>query len=364
MVIYIFIYLISSLLSLKYYFDKKTLKSLYLLLFIFIGIVSGSRVVTLGGYDTGVYELMYTATNADFTDVFNSDNFLLITTEKGYIFLMTVFKILGVHFNYFLLILGICCGIGLFIAINNFTKNTILVLTIFLSKGYLYFFFTAQRQVIALIVCWLSIYFVLKRRLIPFIALVFLASSFHISALFFIVVYFLPNIRIPNKNVIILFICSIILAAINIGSMLGIFFSKYLPTEQGEKLTGYIENVSKGVNVLNFFELVPMFFVFLMIRESLEDKNKFFNLFFNLFLLFFFITIVFYDFQIIARLKSYLVIGYIFLIAALINGIKDKSRGIGIILFFLLLFFFVYIRNLLTFDNGEGYLPYQSFLFI
>ncbi|MGV0936465.1 EpsG family protein [Empedobacter falsenii] len=338
------------------------IKIIYIIFFIFIGIISGSRIVTLGGYDTGVYEIMYHATNKNFSDVINSDHYLLKNTEKGFIILMAFFKNLNFNFNFFLLALGISCGLGIYISLKNITNYTILFLTIFLSKGYLYYFFTAQRQVIALVLCWYSIIFIIRRKFIPFFILVIIASTFHTSALFFLIIYFFPNLKINKKKTIILFFISVILAFLNVGSKLGLIFSSYLPSEKGEKLVGYIENTNNGVNVLNYVELIPMFFIFINLRNKFINKYQNFNLFYNIFLLYFFLTVIFYDFQFIARLKSYFVIGYILLFTIFLNNIKNKKVGIGVIIFFILIFFLIYIRILLTFDNGNGYLPYDSFL--
>mgnify|MGYP003417925838 CR=1 FL=1 len=55
------------------------------------------------------------------------------------------------------------------------------------------------RQSMALSVCLLSLYFVFKRKLICFLLCIFVATLFHMSACFFVVVYFL-NLYLEKEN--------------------------------------------------------------------------------------------------------------------------------------------------------------------
>ncbi|WP_253072901.1 EpsG family protein [Riemerella anatipestifer] len=343
------------------YFIEKTPRVLALVVMVLAGLISGSRVVTLGGYDTMVYQLMYENTEASLLAFQNPDYFLLKTTERGYIFVSSVFRLLGVDFNWFLLMLGIWCAFSLYKVFSRHTVNAFLLFTIFLGKGYLYYFFTAQRQVIAMCICWLGIQYILKRKLLPFLLIVVLASLFHTSAIVFAVVYFLPKIRLSRRSVIVLFLGSLLVGVSSLGALLGGWLSGYLPSFAATKLVGYLEGEGKGVNVLNFLEIVPVFVFVLMHRKFMEERVKNFNLFFNIYLLFIFITLAFYNFDIISRVKGYYLVGYIAVISAIPYAVKNRKLGFGILIVVLLYFCAVMVRELLVFDDGEGYLPYQSF---
>lgn len=362
MIPYILTYFAIFILALDSYFKNRSNKVVFLIVALFIGILSGTRVETLGGYDTSVYKLMYENVRG-YTDFVNPEHFLLQTTERGYILLMAFIKSLGFNFNYFLLILGLFSGAVLFFVFTKYTKYAFVVLAIFLSKGYLYYFFTAQRQVIAMCICWLAITFVIKKKFIPFIILVILASLFHYSAIVFLVVYFIDRIKLNNKHVITLIIVAILTGVFKLGIMLGSALSNILPFG-GEKLSGYVTGNDGGINVLNFIELIPILFLVLSNRNDITNRTPYYNLFFNIYLLYILITFAFYDFSFIARLKGYFVIGYIIVIASLLDVTEKKKIGIGILVLILLYCFAVMIRELLVFDEGTGYLPYKSFLFI
>ncbi|MDM1556710.1 EpsG family protein [Chryseobacterium indologenes] len=361
MIPYIILYFSSTLLSFYTYLKERTNAIPFLLFILAVGIFAGSRL-NLGGYDYDVYELMYNNTNSNFSDVISPDYFLLQTTEKGYVFLMSIFRFLNTDFNTFFIFLGLFCTLGLFFVFRQYSKFPYLILTIFLAKGYLYYFFTAQRQILAMVVCWIALKAAIERKLIPFLLLIVLASFFHTSALAFVIVYPIITLKLTNKKVIILLAGAILIGVFKIGILLGTVISGYLPFG-ADKLTGYLEGETTGVNILNFIEMIPILFIILHFRKKLEGKVSHFNALFNIYLVFVLITFAFYDFVFIARLKGYFLIGYIVILSTLCYIPQVKRIGIGIVFLLLCYCFAVYVRELLTFDDGEGYLPYRSYLF-
>lgn len=358
---YIFLYTFSFILSLFNYLKENVNKAFFLLLILFVGVFAGSRY-NIGGYDYDVYELMYENTSGKLSEALSSDYFLLITTEKGYIALMSIFNSLNFGFNDFLLALGIVCSIGLFFVFTRHSKLPYVILTIFLAKGFLYYFFTAQRQVIAVVVCWLAIKYIIEKKLIKFLLLTILASFFHTSAIMFLLAYPIANLKLSNKQVVLLLIGSILIGVLKLGLMLGTFVSGFLPFG-AEKLNSYLEGDGGGINVLNFIEIVPILFIVLNFRNKMQQKVDNFNIFFNMYIVFVMITFAFYDFVFISRLKGYFIIGYFIILSSLAYIPPKKNMGMGIIFLLLLYCLAVYARELLTFDDGEGYLPYKSYLF-
>lgn len=360
MTVYILLYIFSAFIALSEYLSKSQ-KSLSLIAVILAGIISGTRVETLGGYDTLVYKLMYDSTSPGFSAIYQED-LLLKTTEKGYILLMAFFKIVDFNFNWFLLSIGFSCAIMLWSNLKNLTPHIILCFTIFLGKGYLYYFFTAQRQIIAMCICWYALRFLKNKKIFFFILLCISAAFFHTSAIIFILVYFLATIRIDNKWSVILLIFSTLIGISGLGSMLGGLLAPYLPTAASEKLTGYITGPTQAINILNYFEIVPVLIFTLVKRNEMSLHLKDFELVFNLFLVFVLITFAFYDFTFIMRVKGYFLIGYIIILSAIPYTFRKKQIGVGPLILIIFYCFAVMFRELITFDYGAGYLPYKSFL--
>lgn len=359
---YILLYFVSFILSMANYLKEKIDgKVLFFLLMLFTGIFGGSRY-GIGGYDYSVYELMYNNTSSNISEALSSGYFLLTTTEKGYIIIMSIFNFLGFGFNDFLLCMGILCSIGLYFVFIRNSKLPYVILTIFLAKGYLYFFFTAQRQVLAMVLCWLAISYIVKKKFLIFFLLVILASFFHTSAIMFTIMYPIANIKLDNKKTIFLLIASILIGVLKIGLVLSLFVSSYLPFGT-DKLSNYLEGGGLGINILNFIEMIPILFIILYFRKRIEGKVDNFNLFFNMYIVFVMITFAFYDFVFIARLKGYFILGYFVILSSLGYIPQKKKVGSGIIFLLLLYCLAVYSRELLTFDGGAGYMPYKSYLF-
>ncbi|MCA6069108.1 EpsG family protein [Chryseobacterium sp. RG1] len=363
MIPYLILYFSISLASVYNVFIKRYNYTLFLILILIIGFFSGSRVTKLGGYDTDVYKQAFEEVPSNFFNTLSADSFYLKNMEKGYAAVNWLAKSIGLNFNEFLLCLGIISALGLYVVFKRYSQYYFVVLMIFLAKGYLYYFFTAQRQVLAMIICWCSIYFILNKRFWIFFLCILIAIQFHTSSIIFFVAYFCNLIRFNNKWSLIIVALSLMVGLSNVGLLIGQGFSAYLPGEQfSEKLNNYLENSDSGVNILNFIELVPVFLIMIYFRKKIEEKFPNFNFFFNIFLVFLCLTFAFYNFQFIARLKGYFVIGYIMIISSFLYIAPNKIK-FGILSVIMVYCLAVFVRELLVFDNGEGYLPYQSFLF-
>lgn len=360
MILYLIISFIAFSFTILSFLNKKDNVFFFLVFLLLIGIFAGSRY-EIGGSDYFIYEIMYDATSSDFSDIFYSNDMLLKITEKGYIFIMSVAKLIGLTFNEFLLVLGIGTAFGLFYLFNHYSQYLFFTLFIFLGKGFLYYFFTAQRQIIAIIICWFSIKYLISRSFFKFLVLILLASLFHISAVFFLLLYLIKDFKFKNLTVLVLIVLAAIVGFLNIGPYLFNMLASIIPFASG-KLMNYSAGGGR-INILNFAEMLPLLFIVIANKKTLMNNTKFFNLFFNMFVLYILVNFAFIDFPIIIRLRGYLIIGYITIIAGIPYCFKGDYSKIIILVAFTLYFSAVYIRELLTFDKGEGYLPYNSFLF-
>lgn len=362
MIPYIILYFSTFLGAFLQIFTKIKSKILFLFVCICLGILSGSRVYTLGGYDTSVYKLMYESTPSNWIEALRSNYFLIENTEKGYLYIMSLFKSINFSFNEFLLILGLISSVFLFTIFKNYSKYYFFTLLIFLSKGYLYYFFIAQRQILAMMICWFAIKFIIQKKIVLFFALIFLASLFHTSAIIFIFAYPIYYIRLNNKTVFIILIISIIIAVSGVTNIIGSLTSGLLNESSSQKLNQYFEG-GLMVNILNFVELIPVLFFVMKNRNKMELRNEYFNLFFNFFIVTLLLTIIFYNLSFISRLKSYYIIGYIIILSQLIDFSKKLKLRNMLFIVISLYCFLVYIREIIVFDNGAGFLPYKAFWF-
>lgn len=106
-----------------------------------------------------------------------------------------------------------------------------------------YFFtWTYLRQTLGCGIAWFAIPFAVKRKPIPFFAIVALAATFHNSALLFAVIYFVANIELSRNTLIALFILSVIIGMTPIGSWL---FAEIGPQISDERAARSLESVNQ-----------------------------------------------------------------------------------------------------------------------
>lgn len=147
-----------------------------------LAIVAGFRFFT--GYDFNSYNNFYTEIDS-ISDVFNGS----IEAESGYLFLNYLFKSLGFNFYFFILFFSIVSIILLANFAYNYTPYPSLVLVYYFARYFLVRDMGQIRSAIACIILLYAIPYILNRKPVQFLIVVFIASLFHITAWSFVIAY-------------------------------------------------------------------------------------------------------------------------------------------------------------------------------
>lgn len=123
--------------------------------------------------------------------------------ELGYMNYMVLIHRFTNNFQVFLFITALIAVIPIIYLIYKYSKNVMFSILIYTSWYLYYFSFSALRQAMAVGLCAIATNFLFKRKLIPFVAMVYAASLFHTSALLFIIAYPLYVYRISNNRLLI-----------------------------------------------------------------------------------------------------------------------------------------------------------------
>lgn len=119
---------------------------------------------------------------------------------------------------------------------------------------------------------FLSYPFIKQRRLIPFLLFVLIGMSFHTSAIFFLPLYFLYQIKI-NKKTISLFIGSGILGTILYSTLLP-FILKFIPAKYSVYIDG--SNIIKQISVeLLVFAVQLIAILLCLFIMNRKERNEF-----------------------------------------------------------------------------------------
>jgi hypothetical protein len=191
----VIIYIIVILLPLLFYPLQKKDKHLYILVIAFMLIlIMGLRGVTVG-VDISMYKSYF-----EDAKVARVLNMLKIGRfDPGYnVFQFIIAKVFG-SFRLFLFIIAIFYVSIVAILIRRYSSNAWLSFFLFISFGFFTFGLTGLRQAIAIGCTILSFLSIQQRKTGSSILWLVLGVSFHLSALIFIIVYFLNKLK-PNSN--------------------------------------------------------------------------------------------------------------------------------------------------------------------
>lgn len=168
-------------------------------LFIFF---SGMRNLAIG-VDTQTYYSLF-----EQSKIYGMDIPLSRDLEPGYLWFQMVFARYIPSFQMFLIFIAAFFHIPLAMLIKKHSPDPMWSFILYQTLFYTFFGFTGLRQTIATALCLISIFFIEKKKFIPFLCLVLLAISFHSIASVFLPAYFLLNFKISKKYLI---LCAIVI---------------------------------------------------------------------------------------------------------------------------------------------------------
>lgn len=355
MILYILIFLIVAVIfGVGYGVVDKSVKLLIgfmASLCIFVGIAD-----MLGGYDRYIYGEVFDYI-ADVTDLGASyavgGCFDFFPGEQGWTILNILISFITSNRYIFILTITIIIYTLLFLSIKKYAENYPLAVVLFLGLWF-FFTFTYLRQVLGATITWLSIRYVIDRKLWKFLLIVFIAYNIHKSAIIFLPLYFIP-IRKYSANFVVIFM--FFMFVFGITPLPDMLFDAYGGVDNVQsKLTTYKMEGSFRLE----YVIEAVFFLFIIIRNYdriPENKEKLVLL--NMSLLFCAILLFFTRSQNGGRMSWYYMIGLISTLCFLGSRGKKHISELGTIL--VILCFLLYFR---IYTNWQVYLnlyPYKTF---
>lgn len=247
MLVYVFIIVVFAILAFGDVFKQfpdKTYPSLWILSFCILVFHDGFR------WETGTDWINYSNYFENCLDLEDSG------FEFGYAVLCKVIRLLTSEYTIFLLIYSIALYFLIAISISSYAINP------FLS---LFFYYCTSlpllgmnRQFIALGVCLLSIRFIVSRRPLLFCLFIVLASCFHLSALMFLMAYFLNKPRASRFYLLVLLV-ALGISMSGIMSKLPLNYFVLLGGDVAYKLQYYADDFLSGnVHINPLFVLLSL----------------------------------------------------------------------------------------------------------
>ena len=281
--------------------------------------------------------------------------------DIGYLLWNSVAHLLvGDNYNLFLLLTN---AILIFLLIRGFIKNNIVngiffILFFYASRLYLQYNFILIRQAIALVIVWYAFRYLIQNNLKRYFIFVFIAISFHFSALICLFFPLIKRIQIKERWYFVILTILLAMGVLGISGQIirGLLDASLsavgIPTT--ERLMKYLD-FEGGSNILNFVEAVPFFYIVLTHRDELQSTEEG-RLYYNMLYCFIFLMACTMNLSFFTRFWQYMIISYFYLLSYYHGKVYRRD------VFFLLSFYcLVYSSRYIMIWFYD--VPYSCFLF-
>lgn len=270
--------------------------------------------------------------------------------ETGWHYLAKALSLIANNFRIVIVFNGalLMTIIGLFIYQNSRCKW--LSFYLFITLGYYGHSLSAIRQYLAISILIISMNFVKKRKLLSFLACIFLASLFHKTALCFAIVYLYPMFKLTKKY----WCISAIFAFISLLASKPIL-NLIINLAGYESYRKYIGN-GNGEGML--LMLSAYLIIVVIYRKQLQKTEKNYTLYISMLVTAIILNISALQFLLMGRLMEYFHIILIILLPntlACIQNYRTKYVGTLIICLLTLIYYLLFICRLDT----SGLIPYR-----
>lgn len=191
--------------SIRQWDDNRTRINYIIFCCILLILQSGLRNVAVGA-DTYGYKLSFEAIRrqswSDILDNFYRVYVLGIGKDAGYPLFEKIFHLFSDNYQIYLIAIAIFffCSFGHFVYQNtNSLRSVFIAMCVYQVFFYGFFSITGIRQTIATAFVLFAYELLIKRRLLPFLLLCFIAAFIHKSALLFVPFYYMANFKHPIK---------------------------------------------------------------------------------------------------------------------------------------------------------------------
>lgn len=307
----------------------------------------------LGGYDRYIYGELFDGVADNINHkwpVTIANIFDLYSSEKGYGFYNVLVGCITENRYIFIMITTFVIYTLLFVSIYKYCNSYPFAVMLFLGLWF-FFTFTYLRQAMGATVAWLGIQYIAKRNLKMFLLIMFIAYTFHNSALIFLPMYFIPVRKFDRRDVMVFMAIVFILGLTSLPSSL---FAAY-----GEVDAGRVETVSTESGFRIEYLVEAAFFSLLIFLKYDDIPDRPLNIvLLNVALMFCAILLFFARNMNGGRLSWYYMIGVIATITYICTVESEDMKYYALLMIFVS--FFLYNRILNSW--GIQLYPYKTFL--
>jgi hypothetical protein len=311
----------------------------------------------LGGYDRYIYGEIFDQMSTmqhEGRDLLVSAGYRLYATEWGFLWFN---QLLGyVTMNRYVFIFITTCFIYtlLFISIKRYCRNYPFAVIVFMGLWF-FFTFTYLRQVMAATIGWLAIQYAIDRKPIPYFLIVFIAFTFHNSAIVLVPFYFVPAKKFKPSVVISIFVMCLL---VGLSNMLGLLFAASDTFTSISKVSENVSYIEEGTFRVAYLIEALLFAALIFWKyDAFNERNRKEIVLLNMALIFCALLLLFIRSDNGGRFSWHFMIGLIATVTHIATHPVHKNNAlIGILI---VMFFVLFMRILILW--GMQISPYKSF---
>lgn len=282
--------------------------------------------------------------------------------EYGHMYLRKLISLFTDNPQWYFAVSATFIIVSFFIFIYRYSPNIYFSVLLFVTIGGYFVSHNITRQFIAISICLYAIPSLISRKSIKYFLTILLAMTFHTSAFVMSPLYFLANIRI-TKKVILLYMISFVVIVLTFDIVFPFIHQFVYSDSYHEGNYG-----TTGANLLNI--VLPSILFLLLIyfmrimkekEQQLESRNQviFYRMLFHMGILSFLFNIIgTIHMLILYRLSFYFSVSYLIIIPLLICSIEKKSRPLFYLFFLVIAIGFFSISNYLGRLIPTPYTPF------
>ncbi|GIM28308.1 hypothetical protein CPJCM30710_09740 [Clostridium polyendosporum] len=314
--------------------------------------VAGFRYNT--GYDYDSYKDIFNRVNS--STLFN------MGIEFGFTTLCYILKLLGLGFEVLIFIIALVSLVFKYKSIKQYSIYPFISLIIYFSANFIIQDFGQIRQGLAIAFSLYSIRYIKERRLVSYLILMAFAIAFHYSAVIFLPFYFIGNVELSNRKLIIIVAFSFVIYAVFRFGVFEFIFTKIINLPYVIYKYKAYSGAPLGFVGFTFVFRVAIFIAFLLLERDIRNNYTYYNILKNGYFLSIIMYIIFNVNEGLAtRGALYFKTFEILLIPSIVYAVKNK-----IVVFNAILVCYLYtLKDLVGALMGqtEKFIPYKNLIF-
>lgn len=294
-----------------------------------IVLIQGLRADTVG-IDLTAYLPAYE--NVKKINIFSDE---LKNFERGYIIFSGIFSKLNVNKQIYLTIVSFLSITPIYLMIYKNSKNPLVSILIFILFVFYIFTFSSLRQSLALGMTCFSLKYIKEKKIVKFCLIVLLASTFHLSALVFLLAYPMYYSKLDSKYLF--FIIFAFIICLLFRNQIFVFLSKLY---KGEEIN--IEETNAYMTLIVFAGIVILSYIFDSKKDGKTSSIR------NLIVIATFLQIFSSVSNVAMRAGMYYSIYITILIPNLIEEQRDKKIKYVAYPIVIMIFSYTFIKNMMS----------------